>query len=1155
MADRYPIRRQPYRGREKPNNSTCPLVSDNHNTTTMGAIKSASLDVGYPIYAAKFINNKTVLVAGGGGEGNNGIPNKITAIKCFFKAPDKYKVLQKFREITLPKNEDSPMCLDVAATTNRDDGLHLVFVGCNQSTELINSMSINNNLRKYVYSQDEHLRFLDAAQLDAELSGLDSPRSGGGGSVIGAAADGGGQYPKAVYLSSNNTTGCFMTSKVPSSIYIFDPETLETRFKFTPAGDAGEIKDFHLSPDDDGKTICYVTSKAIATASTITGNPISSSVSNQSVLSVLVDYVLSKVKFVDNSHVIITAIAKPKSKAPAGLTVFLYRLSDHALVRYKHISKKIRGVTAIDVTSTQNLVALAANDTSLTLVRLSDFKTLRVFKKLHSFAITRLTFSPNGRSLASVSAANTVHVMKFPPKFANQRSTVGTLVNYLLAIIFTALISIILQKAHENGQLEVALQKLQQFSMKSINWAHEHIQGGVGFIKSKFDDEDTDSSGSDGYFKVDNWNNGLDARDYTVREDHIKWTEDSDRFSASLKSALSTPKISPAHSTAIDTTVVSTHETRLVPELLLDDSSAETYLTSSVEEPVEMTTSKLNTIQPKASIKLAEPAQSPFVSVAEPDSEPSVGATLDLSIEETPRGTVERIETSLEAKLRQTHETSFTDPVPESGRSLESDSAIFSSSSTKSVSVETPVDLNAPAISHHSMGDVPSSQPETSQTMASSKAYAVVESAVLMPEETHGTKVLGAPGDDKLPIVTTDDADERVQIDDVETSFEELEVVEIYDNEDDSIAENSIDGDTEVYDAEEVILVEVEELEEDDEHFEPPTELSFTATQETSELPTTQSIADYVPTLTEFDQATGVSNRALADEQPDPEVDHTTPSTIDDFYDSAEELALPHAEDVLLQQSSDVAEAVPIAAANDKALTQSALEILANYVEPATKNLQSVGEPVISRAESIIEPMSRIVKSFITLAENPTSLSTQGPVELITSIVHSIINDTVYAATSAIESTNLTTQDSLSAHRKSAAEPEAAHILSSAESVIPSTAPRVDKIMEPVVEEIAEVVAPAREHSQRVVQSILGFAADSILVFNTAARQDTPEPQAVTETAAGDVVNPILSGATHVGVNKESATPSKSRVTRTRTVTRRIKKSQRTQKAIPHDEL
>ncbi len=106
-----------------------------------------------------------------------------------------------------------------------------------------------------------------------------------------------------------------MTSKVPSSIYIFDPETLETRFKFTPAGDAGDVKDLPLSPDDDGKL--YVMSHPCYCHCIHNGQP---------------DFVervepvcavgLGRLRVVQGEvcrqfHVIITAIANLKSKAPA----------------------------------------------------------------------------------------------------------------------------------------------------------------------------------------------------------------------------------------------------------------------------------------------------------------------------------------------------------------------------------------------------------------------------------------------------------------------------------------------------------------------------------------------------------------------------------------------------------------------------------------------------------------------------------------------------------------------------------------------------------------------------------------------------------------------------------------------------------------------
>ena len=45
------------------------------------------------------------------------------------------------------------------------------YLVCNQSSQLIKSMNINNNIRKYEYTNEEHLRFVDAAQFEAEING------------------------------------------------------------------------------------------------------------------------------------------------------------------------------------------------------------------------------------------------------------------------------------------------------------------------------------------------------------------------------------------------------------------------------------------------------------------------------------------------------------------------------------------------------------------------------------------------------------------------------------------------------------------------------------------------------------------------------------------------------------------------------------------------------------------------------------------------------------------------------------------------------------------------------------------------------------------------------------------------------------------------
>ncbi|CAH2352210.1 putative guanine nucleotide-exchange factor Sed4p [[Candida] railenensis] len=538
----------------------------------MGGIKkSATLYLDYPIYGAKFINNKTVLVAGGGGEGNNGIPNKITAVKCFFKATDKSKILQKFREITLPKNEDSPMCLDVAKNGTRDDGSYSIFVGCNQSIQLIQSMNINNSLRKYTYSKDEHLRFLDAAQLEP----VENPDDDTGGAKTVE-----GHYPKIVYLSSNNSIGAFMTSK-GNSIYIFEPEALDTKFVFTPQ-DESEIKDFHISPEDDGKTLCYVTSKSIETISTITSNPISSSLANPKSNAIFSKYILSKVKYTDNSHVLVTATARGRPGAKPGVTLFLYRLSDQTIVRQKLISTKIKGITSIDYSPAQELIALAGNDYSVNILRLSDFKTLQVFKKLHEFPVTRVAFSPNGQTLASVSAGRVLNVMKIPPNFAKQKSTIGTLFNYLILSLIVALLGIGFKKGLENGQLVKGLEISKEYGIKGIKLANEYTHVGISFIKEKLKDEDqTNSEDSSTYFKIE----PEELKKLTVSSDEVYISTTSiDPELYSLTSAIWATSVVDDFSASEETYSSPTLEAETSSIPLKDEARAYSEINSASEE-------------------------------------------------------------------------------------------------------------------------------------------------------------------------------------------------------------------------------------------------------------------------------------------------------------------------------------------------------------------------------------------------------------------------------------------------------------------------------------------------------------------------------------------------------------------------------------------
>ncbi|KAM9899278.1 hypothetical protein OXX69_009538 [Metschnikowia pulcherrima] len=392
----------------------------------MVAKNLAEIDTGFPIYGLRFLNNHTLLACGGGGEGANGIPNKVTAIRCSFTVSDKSRRLQKFREITLPSNEDSPMCIEFGRNSADDNSRYSIFVGCNQSTELIKSMNINNNLRKYNYTEDEHLQFSDAVQFDENLS-----------------VESIGEYPKIVHLSSDHSVGGMMTSRIPSEIYIFNPDSLELKLRFNPSSPS-EIKDFHLNPRDFGKSFTYVTASFIETIST-------------------------------NSDVIITAALRNGK----GAAVLRYNTKTRKVTREKVISRKMKGIVAIDVSSSSGLFAVAGNDFSVSLLKLSDFKVIKTYNKLHKFAVTCLSFSPDGKKLATGSASNTLNVLLVTPSSGGIFSFIYSVFRWMFFAALIAFIALFVQKAHDNGELDEYLELSKLYGAKALVHAQHYKEVGL----------------------------------------------------------------------------------------------------------------------------------------------------------------------------------------------------------------------------------------------------------------------------------------------------------------------------------------------------------------------------------------------------------------------------------------------------------------------------------------------------------------------------------------------------------------------------------------------------------------------------------------------------------------------------------------------------
>lgn len=363
--------------------------------------QQAVYNIGYPAYGARFLNDNVLLVAGGGGEGNNGIPNKLTALQVSF---DKRKVIKRFRELTLNENDDSPTTLDAAN--------NIILMGCNENSEKIKATGENLHLRKYVF-ENEHLKFVASIDMDHSSKFED--------------------YTKLTYMSQDGSVAAIASSKVPTVIRIMNPNLLTETYEIETGND---VKDLHFSPD--GKVLSYITSSTLEVISIVTGRFIVRKTDFDK------SWALSKIKFIGEDTVLIAAALKKGT----GIVLSKVNLKSGttSVLKTRLVTTKLRGVTSMDVDPTGQLAAISGNDNSIVLVRLKNLTVAKFFKQVHSFAITKVAFSPNGKILASVSAANTIHVILVPDKLATSvpilERIVKLFINFVLIVVVAAAVQI-----------------------------------------------------------------------------------------------------------------------------------------------------------------------------------------------------------------------------------------------------------------------------------------------------------------------------------------------------------------------------------------------------------------------------------------------------------------------------------------------------------------------------------------------------------------------------------------------------------------------------------------------------------------------------------------------------------------------------------------
>lgn len=374
----------------------------------MVKLNNYSLNLGYPVYGAQFVNNHTLIVAGGGGDGNNGIPNKMTAI--LIQPENSKKPIKRYRELTLNPNEDSVMSLAVGNGT--------ILAGINENPIMM-SKGINKHLRKFKFEND-HLKFVESCQIHPNTNA--------------------NIYQKITAISTDGSIGVIVMSDTPSSIYIVETsKDIEEKFKIVTEGD---VKDVTISLD--GKLMCYITTSVFEVISLVTG---------RSVYKKNLDFLMSKIRFLDNNEVIISGSNKKDA------IIAKFSIANSKIIQKKVIFKNLKGITSMDVNIKNNLTVLATSSYSLIIIRTSDLKIIKILNKVHDFAITKVVFSDDGKYLASCSAANTVNVVEIPNNFSTSKSILATIFQYIFSIIIIALLSVGTQYLYENGYIHIMINK------------------------------------------------------------------------------------------------------------------------------------------------------------------------------------------------------------------------------------------------------------------------------------------------------------------------------------------------------------------------------------------------------------------------------------------------------------------------------------------------------------------------------------------------------------------------------------------------------------------------------------------------------------------------------------------------------------------------
>ncbi|KAK9245520.1 WD40-repeat-containing domain protein [Lipomyces tetrasporus] len=384
-----------------------------------------SLDIGYPVYGAQFASDTKLIVAGGGGEGKNGVANKISVLNID-PADKKIEIAE---EKVLSKDEDSPMSLDIT-----EEGV--VAIGVNSSSATIKTGK-NEHLRLFKLESDNRIE----TQEKTQLFKAEQPD----------------EYqkctrfsPAATYLAVASSAGILHSLSFPS---------LKPQFRAIDISDAGadaDIQDVDFSCNE--KLLAYTTPKSVTLLSAGSGEKIAEYYPPPA-------STFRGVRFAsDDTLVLISNHARRRGASILKLTlpsdIYLTKQQSQPPTRtVRGLHAGIKAVTALDCR--ESLACVAGADLSVAVVRTDTLREVKIVRNAHSFPVTRVVMNSSGTMMASTSVAQSVVVVRIEGAAAAAASSrlvmvTSTIVSIVVIVIIGVLVQLLVQRQVLGRQNELA---------------------------------------------------------------------------------------------------------------------------------------------------------------------------------------------------------------------------------------------------------------------------------------------------------------------------------------------------------------------------------------------------------------------------------------------------------------------------------------------------------------------------------------------------------------------------------------------------------------------------------------------------------------------------------------------------------------------------